>query len=253
MILLTLCLGAIVGLLLGLAVSGGSILTLPLLVYLLHMETKEAIVASLAIVGITAFSGFIQQIRQQNICIRLGLLVGVSGILGAFAGSKISFYLSGKIQLIIFACVMICVSFIMFLKSLNKFSISCPKEGCNMSIPSSLFLGSISGFLTGLIGIGGGFIIGPALILNGLNTHLAIGTSLLIITVNCVAGLTGYWGHINLPFSTILTFSASSIIFSNLGARWVKTIPIQKLEFFLAIFILGMGLLMILKNMGIIL
>lgn len=251
MIFINFLIGSAIGLLLGFTGAGGSILTLPALIYLIHLDTKEAIFTSLIIVGISSFAGFLQQVRQKNICIRLGLWVGSGGILGAYLGSKISFYLSGQQQLLIFALTMLSVSISMFLKSKFKISFAVPKEGCKLSAPLSIFLGIGSGFLTGLVGVGGGFIIGPVLIMNGLNTHLAIGTSLLIITLNCISGLIGYWGEYTLNIPLLISFTSGAVFFSILGARWAKKISTQKLEFIFSIFIFVMGAWMLVKNVGV--
>lgn len=179
-------LGALViGMSLGLLGSGGSILTVPVLVFILHRPEKLAIAESLAIVGCIAFMGALPYAFRKNIDWKSVFCFGVPGILGAYAGACGSSYISGTIQLIIFAFIMLVVAGTMILgpPSFERGNFS------QYSIRLTCLEGFLVGCLTGFIGVGGGFLIVPALVLlSHLSMPFAIGTSLVIISMNSFTG-----------------------------------------------------------------
>jgi uncharacterized membrane protein YfcA len=179
-------LGALmIGISLGLLGAGGSILTVPVLVFVLQRPEKEAIAESLAIVGCTALMGAIPYAFRHQIHWKSVLLFGLPGMLGAYVGGCISYYLSGQMQLTIFAFVMLIVAGMMLFgpPTFEKLN---PSRSFAWLI---MLEGFLIGCLTGCIGIGGGFLIVPALvILSQLPMTLAIGTSLMIIAINAFIG-----------------------------------------------------------------
>ena len=177
-------LGALaIGLSLGLLGSGGSILTVPILVYVLGQPEKVAIAGSLLIVGAIALIGAIPWALRGHVDGRSVLLFGVPGMLGTYLGAALAAYLPGPLQLAIFAVVMLAAATTMLRSPQASVAIS-PRNRYRLAAD-----GVLVGMLTGVVGVGGGFLIVPALVLlGGLSMHRAIGTSLLIISLNAFSG-----------------------------------------------------------------
>ena len=176
-----------IGLSLGLLGSGGSILTVPVLVYLVGQEEKIAIAGSLFVVGSIALLGSIQCLKAKLIDWKVVLMFGIPGMVGTYVGAWISILISGVMQLALFACVMLVASYFMLKPSLQN-----PSDGNRHLIKITLD-GLVVGIITGLVGVGGGFLIVPALVLlGGLSMHAAIGTSLIIIALKSFSGFYKY-------------------------------------------------------------
>ena len=190
-------LGALViGLSLGLFGSGGSILTIPVLIYLLDHPDKVAIAESLAIVGSIAFVGSIPYALAGHVKWRIAFVFGLPGMLGTYLGAWISSYVAGYVQLIVFACVMLLAARSMWIRSGRKSNkkLEPPTEPHR----STLKVGTDGlgvGILTGFVGVGGGFLIVPALVLlGGLHIRRAVATSLAVITLTSASG---FWKHLH--------------------------------------------------------
>ena len=180
----------IIGFTLGLLGSGGSILSVPVLVYLLGQEEKVAIASSLAIVGLIALFGSIPYIRQKVTDWKMVILFGLPAVIGTYAGASASVLVSGAVQLVVFAGVML-VAAVFMLKPAPVET----KAGESGHVRSLLILveGLGVGLLTGFVGVGGGFLIVPALVLlGGVPMHRAIATSLVIIALKSFAGFAKY-------------------------------------------------------------
>ncbi len=236
-------LGALViGMSLGLLGSGGSILTLPVLVFILNRPEKLAIAESLAIVGCIACLGAIPYAMRRHIDWKSALFFGVPGMLGAYIGASGSYYISGDLQLIIFAFVMLIVSFLMIAgpPSFEKFA-------SFRSIWLTILEGFLVGCLTGFIGVGGGFLIVPALVfLSQLPMPIAIGTSLVIIAIN---SLTGFMEHLltlhalnmQVSWETIVIIACAGILGSFAGSLIAKNISQIRLRQAFGVSVLVMG------------
>ncbi len=182
----------LIGLSLGLLGSGGSILTVPVLVYLVGEPEKLAIAESLGIVSVIAGIGALQHARQHHIEWRSVWLVGPPAMIGSYAGAWLSQWLSGRVQLLLFAVVMLITAYRMFMSSRHgdELQPSYCRPWCLLG------LGIGIGILSGLVGVGGGFLIVPALVLlGGLAMSIAVGTSLVII---CLSSLVGFAKHLHL-------------------------------------------------------
>lgn len=180
----------LIGLSLGLFGSGGSIVTVPVLVYLVGQEEKVAIAGSLFIVGAVAGLGAISFMRKGLIHWRSVLWFGVPGIAGTVSGAWAAAFVSGRFQLIVFSLVMLAAAVGM----LRNGSVI---AGAEPRPPRARWKIAIDGLavgaLTGFVGVGGGFLIIPALVLlGGLTPVLAVGTSLLIIAIKSLAGFLKY-------------------------------------------------------------
>jgi hypothetical protein len=201
----------LVGLSLGLLGSGGAILTVPILVYLVGHEEKAAIVESLAIVGAIALFGAARASFAKKIDWKSALLLAIPGVFGTLLGTHVAQWIPGAVQLLLLAALMLTASVLMFRSprksepmpndvdtSVTDFSVtdfSVTDLSANDQAPTSgsaiiAAQGFALGFMTGIVGIGGGFLIVPVLVLlRRLPMKIAIGTSLAIIAVNCTAGL----------------------------------------------------------------
>lgn len=185
MIWLALLGAVIVGLSLGLLGSGGSILTVPLLVYLVGQPEKVAIAGSLAVVGGIALAGAIPSALRGGVEWRSVGWFGVPGMLGTVLGAHLSRWIAGDVQLLLFAIVMVVAAWRMTRAAPATTTVAAPRSRGWIVID-----GLGVGLLTGLVGVGGGFLIVPALVLlGGLPMHRAIATSLWIIALNAFSGL----------------------------------------------------------------
>lgn len=175
----------LIGLSLGLLGSGGSILTVPVLVYVLGHTEKQAITESLAIVGSIALVGVLPYARRKLIDWRNVLYFGIPGMLGAYLGAMASKPIPGSVLLGIFALIMLLASYMMLRRPVLNQDATRQRR----AIWKIMLDGLIVGAITGLVGVGGGFLIVPALMLfGGLPAQFAVGTSLAIITMNSASG-----------------------------------------------------------------
>jgi uncharacterized membrane protein YfcA len=242
-----LLLAILIGLSLGLMGGGGSILTVPILVYVLDYSPKDSIALSLAIVGVTSLFGSIAHFRNKNINFKVAGIFGPIAMIGTYLGTKLSVYLSGSTQLIIFAVVMLIASFFMFKGRKEVDEKSLDKE--TFKYFTILIIGIFVGILTGIVGVGGGFMIVPALVLlANIPMKKAIGTSLIIISLNSFTGFLGYLDEVAIDWSFLLKFSSFAVIGIIIGSYLVKYIPQQKLKKAFSVFLVVMGVFILYKN-----
>ena len=222
--LLTLTLAMVIGLLLGLLGGGGSILTVPMLVYVLHVEPKTAITTSFVVVGISSVIALIPHARRNSVCWKSGVLFGLTGMAGAFSGGRLAAQFSGDVLMALFGLVSLIAGILMLGRakpSPNLVLADEPIRVCPLKVPLMrvLFDGFFVGALTGVVGVGGGFLIVPALaLLVGLPMQGAVGTSLLVIVMNALAGLSGYSQHATLDLELTGLVAAGAITGSAVGA-----------------------------------
>lgn len=233
-----------IGLSLGLLGSGGSILTVPILVFVLQRPDKLAVAESLAIVGTVALAGAIPYAARRLIHWRTVWIFGLSGVLGSYAGACLAHYLSGRTQFILFGVVMI-VAASMMVKDRKWI-----EPASDVQHPTWLMMleGFLIGSLTGCIGVGGGFIIVPALVLLiNLPMYLAIGTSLTIIAMNSMTGFVKQFLSLQqldmqVSWAIIVIFSAVGILGTLLGSFLAKKIPQTRLRKLFGYMMLPLGL-----------
>lgn len=218
-----------VGLLLGLLGGGGSLLLVPILIYLGGFSVKSAIALSLAVVGATSLIAVLRHARQGNVCWKNGLAFGLSGMAGAYGGGRLAGFVPENLLMILFSIMMLVTALSMLLgRKLrpgveNPLGAPCPAR---LHLPAVIFDGLLVGGITGLVGVGGGFVIVPALnLLGGLAMRAAIGTSLLVIGMNSLAALMGYSGHAPIELTTVGLLAGITIPASLLGHRLSGLLP----------------------------
>ncbi len=189
MLWLAAALSIVIGMAVGLLGGGGSILTTPMLVYVMDFDPKQAIAASLFVVAVTSAFGLIQHARAGRVRWRTGLIFGAAGMVGAFTGGQIGARLPGALLLAAFA-VMMGATAIAMIRGRKKVE---GKAHAGLPLFRILLDGFIVGLVTGIVGAGGGFLVVPALVLlGGLPMQAAVGTSLLVVMMKSSAGFVGY-------------------------------------------------------------
>ncbi len=236
-------LAVLIGLSLGILGGGGSILTVPILVYSFGIDPKTSIALSLAIVGITSLIGTFTHFKAGNVNLGTVAAFAPMAMIGTFTGAKLSVFFSGEAQLILFAIIMLLAS--VFMIKEPRFS-----KGTDKASPLFLgFQGFIVGIITGIIGIGGGFLIVPALvILSQLPMKQAVGTSLFVIFLNSASGFLGYLGLVKIPWIFLGQFVLAAGAGIVLGTYLVKHIPAEKLKKIFGFFLIFMGIFILYKN-----
>ncbi len=246
--------GAIlIGVTLGLLGSGGSILTVPILTYVVGQETKLAIASSLIIVSFISLFSALFYAYNKLVKWRTVLLFGLPGIIGAVTGAWSAHFVSDAFQMLIFSILLLIAAFFLFTPPTLKEDKS---EHAERAMHQIIIDGFLVGLVTGLVGVGGGFLIIPALVLlGGLSMRLAIGTSLVIVTVQSFAGFIGYMPLLNtlnltIDWSIIALFSVLGILGSWFGHKLGKRIHQQHLKKGFSILLVFMGLIMLYKYMS---
>ncbi len=246
--ILGLILSAVIGLSLGLIGGGGSILTVPILVYFLDVEPHDAVGMSLAVVGATSLFGSYLHYRRDNVNVTSGLIFGGAGAVGALLGSPLTKLVSPTVLLLIFGLLMFVVAVSMLWR----------KKHSNDDLQhkphpiQAIFAGLGVGFLTGFLGVGGGFLIVPALVFfGGLAMKKAIGTSLFVIFLNCVAGLVGHISQNMFDWTLTFVVMALAVGGAIVGTILSHRIEAHRLQRIFAILVLGVGLFLVVKNFAV--
>lgn len=207
--------GLIIGALLGLLGGGGSILAVPALVYLLHVDVTQAILVALIVVAAGAAVGAAAKVTAGQVQWRMAAVFAAAGIPATFVGAAIGRLLPQPVVLLGFAAVMI-IAGVRMLTDGGDIGVACrvDESGINWRrcAPRSIPAGFAVGLLTGLFGVGGGFLIIPALVVVlGIEMSTAIGTSLLIIIANSVAGIASHLGGITVDWWVTGSFVAAAM------------------------------------------
>ena len=239
-----------IGVSLGLLGSGGSILTVPVLVYLIGQDEKLAIAGSLAIVGSIALAGSLPNLKKNLIDWRIVVLFGIPGMAGTYMGAWIATWISGLIQLALFAVVMLLASWQMLKPVVLNDSPHEPREIWKIGLD-----GLLVGILTGLVGVGGGFLIVPALVLlGGLSMHRAVATSLVIIALK---SFTGFWKYLDvldkhglaLDWNIIAIVTVLGVLGSFIGSRIASRVDQHKLRRIFGVFLIIMGIYILARTL----
>jgi uncharacterized membrane protein YfcA len=252
MLVLALVLALLIGVSLGLLGGGGSILTLPILTYAIGMATKQAIAASLFVVGVTSAIGAIAHARAGQVRLRTALLFGAAGMIGAFVGGRLAADVPGGVLLVLFAGMMIATAIAM-LRAPRLPAGGAPVPAHELPIGKLLIEGGVVGAVTGLVGAGGGFLVVPALVLLGrIPMRIAVGTSLVVISMKSFAGLAGHLGHVDVAWPITLAVTAAAVLGSLAGGRLAGRIPADALRRGFGVLVLAMAAFVLAGHLGLI-
>ncbi|GAB3069340.1 sulfite exporter TauE/SafE family protein [Pedococcus soli] len=256
---LVLPLGLLIGLALGALGGGGSILTVPALVYLLAQDPRSATTSSLLIVGATSLIALAPHARAGRVRFGQGLMFGALGTAGSFAGSALAAHVDPQVLLTAFAGLMLVVATLMIRRSLrstgvaggledptaepiltfNPITCACPR------LAKVVVTATAVGLLTGFFGVGGGFVLVPALVLAlSFPMPVAVGTSLLVIAVNSATALTARitTGSTHLDWPLIAGFTAAAVVGSLFGGRITSRVKPSHLTRAFAVLLVAVAL-----------
>lgn len=246
MVLVAIALSLLIGLALGLLGGGGSMLTLPILTYALGVDAKAAIASSLLVVGVTSLAALVQPARAGNVEWRTGFVFGAGGVAGAFCGGLLADRFSPRTLLLLFAGMMVATSIAMFRG--RRLDGDVPESAA--PAPKMALIGFLVGGLTGLVGAGGGFVVVPALALLGaLPMKKAVGTSLLVITMNSFAGYLGHARHVAIDAPLTALVATAAVGGALLGGAFAASVRPELLRKGFAGFVLVMALFQIAQEL----
>ena len=250
MIVLALVLAVLIGVALGLLGGGGSILTLPILVYVLRLEPRTAVATSLLVVGVTSAFAMLSHARAGHVQLRTGLLFGVASMVGAYSGGRLAHVLPASALLLAFTAIMFVTAIAMMRRRTGTGEAGAPRPLRGAALARVSALGVGIGVVTGVIGAGGGFVIVPALILScRLPMRTAVGTSLLVIAMNSLAGFAGALSYATIPWTLALVVTAASVLGAFGGSALAGRVEPQALRTGFAWFVLGMAVWMSSKQL----
>lgn len=219
-----LVLGLVVGIALGVVGGGGSIVAVPALVYGVGVSPAEAIPTSLLVVGVSSLAALIPRVRE-GLNWPVILLVGAAGIPSAWAGTAVGRLVDPEVLMLAFAGIMT-IAGIRMLGRTTEAEGSCstgPGRSFRTCAPKAVAVGLLVGFLTGLLGVGGGFLLTPALTLFlGLRMKQAVGSSLMIIVLNSAAGFSAHAAGFTINWPIVLAFAVPAILGSLAAARFAR-------------------------------
>lgn len=238
-------LGLVIGVLLGLLGGGGSILAVPALVYGAGVPLSAAVPMSLLVVGISSGAALLPRLRHGQVAWRIAGVFGAAGAGAAFAGAAVNRLLDPRVVLVGFAAIMV-VAAVQMLREQTAEGGDCalPGGGVNWRgcLPKAIGSGVVVGFLTGLFGVGGGFLIIPALVLLlGLPMTVAVGTSLLVIVINSAAGFAAHAGDTTLDYRLTAAFTLAAIVGSVTAGQAATRLPADRLRRWFAYFVLAVA------------
>jgi uncharacterized membrane protein YfcA len=235
--LLALVFAVAIGVALGAMGSGGSILTLPVLVYVAGVEPSNAVAMSLAIVGAASTAGAVLHQRQANLHGKAFALLGATGIAGAYLGTAFTRVVPASTLMLVFASLMVLVGILMLSGGAERLSPGyCRPVRCAV-------IGAVVGVVTGFLGVGGGFLIVPALVLfAGLDVKQAVGTSLAIIALNSMSGLVGQMRYADVNWTLTALFTAASLLGMMAGIAVVRRVATSALNRTFASLLIVVGL-----------
>ena len=264
MLIVAIPVGLLIGLSLGALGGGGSILTVPALVYLLGMDPRAATTGSLIIVGVTAIFGMLAHRRDGHVRVLQGIVFGALGAAGAVAGTRLSLAVPPDVLLAGFAVLMLAVAALMLTRRRVPAGAGLPGQGQQDRLPldvpiitfspsfacacpraAKVLIAAVAvGLMTGFFGVGGGFLVVPALVLAlDFPMPVAVGTSLLVIAINSATSLVARAGSgIDIDWTIIGVFTATAVIGSLLGAKIATRARPETLRIAFSVLIIAVGL-----------
>ena len=237
-------LALLVGVLLGALGGGGAILTVPVMVYVFRVGVKQAVPMSLVVVGVTSFIGALRHARAGTLNLRATASFGPAAILGAILGTRTALLVPARVQLLVFAALVLAAALVMLLKRSGA-------PGRQRPVPFLAAIGAAVGWCTGFVGVGGGFMYVPALsLLAGLDMRTSVGTSLSLIALSSAAGLLAYLGEVPLEWQVVITFTALALVGVAVGSALVPRLPQKALRQAFAVLLLIVGAYVLIRGEG---
>lgn len=245
----TLALMSLVGFTLGIFGGGGSILAVPVLVYVAGVTPGSAIGISLAVVGATSLVGSFAHHRRGQVDPRVALLFGGTGMATAYLGARLTHLVSGRVLMFMFALMMMGVgAWMLFDQRRAMAAVDADRPSRRRLVPA-LLAGAAVGLVTGFLGVGGGFLVVPALIaFAGLEMRKAVGTSLLVIAINSSAGFLGHLSRGPLDFRLVALLTGLAIVGAIVGERAARRVSVLKLRASFAVFVITVGIAVAVSN-----
>lgn len=242
--------GVLVGVVVGTLGAGGGILSLPILVYALGQDPHAAATASLVIVGATSLVSLVPHARRGNVQWRRGLVFGLLGVVGALGGARLAALVDADLLMTLLAGLLLVVSAVMLRRSLadrrrtdDDGDTAAAPRGRVTTAVLTVLVASFVGLLTGFFGVGGGFIVVPALLLvMRVDMRRAVGTSLLVIVVNAVLGLAGRVGQdLAVDWPVVIAFAVTSMLGGLVAGRLSSRARPRTLSLLFALLLLAVA------------
>ena len=243
-----------IGLSLGILGGGGSILTVPIFVYVMGYTAKQSIAMSLVVVGATSLVGAIRHWRAGNFDLRAALVFGILAMIGARLGAEVAKIVPGIVQLALLGFMMLVAAALMLRRGEARvISVVEQRRNTMSGALATAGVGLGVGVLTGLVGIGGGFLFVPSLVLLAqLPIKTAVGTSLFVIALSTAAGAFGYRGQVVVPWGVVAVFTLIAIAGIFVGTRLLRYVSPQALRRAFAYFLFGMAGFVLYQNRAVI-
>ena len=236
----------LIGVSLGLLGGGGSLLTVPVFVYVLGYGVKESVAMSLVVVGLTSAYGASGYWRRGNVNLHTALIFAPATMLASLAGAEVALHVSARLQLAVFGGVLLLAAVFMFV---GQGLMSRAHGTGRKALRLIAVIGAVVGFLTGLVGVGGGFLFVPALVLlGGLHMKEAVGTSLLLLAISCASSFLHYVGKVPLDWPAIGLFTALAFIGVIVGTIMGKHVSQVGLRRTFAVFLALMSAFVLIKG-----
>jgi uncharacterized membrane protein YfcA len=242
-------LAVLIGVALGMLGGGGSILTVPVFVYVMGFDPKDAIAMSLPVVGTTSLVGAVGHWRHGNVDRRAIVAFAPMAMLGAVVGAQLATRVSGTFQLALLGVVMLSAGVLMLRDSGAAMADAPPPSRGLRRVGVLAVAGLGVGLLTGLVGVGGGFMIVPALVLlAGLPMKRAIGTSLLVISLSTLTGAVAYHGQASPDWGAVGLFTALAMAGTLVGTQLARRVPGHRLKRAFGVLVLLLAAFLLYQN-----
>lgn len=240
--------GIAIGVSLGLLGGGGSILAVPALVYLLDQPIDAAVPTSLLVVGIASVGGVVAHARDGDVRWKTAAGFALPGVITSFAGAWVNSRLDQNVMLLVFAGLMVVVALHMLFAGDHEPNDGEPRFTGSTRLLVAGVAGAVVGFLTGLLGVGGGFLIVPALLLTlELPMAVAVGTSLVVIVANSVAGFVANVSGAEIDLAVAVAFIVGGLVGAVPGSRLAPRLDEDRLRIGFAVFILAVAAFVIVQ------
>lgn len=244
----------LVGLAVGMLGGGGSVLAVPILVFVLGFEPHDAVPTSLIVVALTSTAALVPYGRRGLVRWRTGLVFGGAGMLGSFVAGLVARYIPGDVLLVLLGLLMGAIAIAMLRRGNAKSERGRGPAGAKVedaTVLALLLRGVVVGAVTGLVGAGGGFVVVPAfVVLCAMPMDEAVGTSLFVITLQAFAGFAGHMSHASIPWPLVAQVAGLAIAGSVLGAMFARHVPKQALRTAFGVLVLAVGAALLVQRVA---